>query len=78
MANGISRDTFDGMDVDSKLGVLFDYAKLANEKQCATAAQVEALKQKFDRRKRLDTAVSGASGFMGGAVVVFVKWVIGK
>lgn len=27
MANGISKETFEGMDVDSKLGVLFDYAR---------------------------------------------------
>ena len=27
MANGISKETFAGMDVDSKLGVLFDYAQ---------------------------------------------------
>jgi hypothetical protein len=78
MANGISRDTYLGMDVDSKLNVLFDYAQKQHDKSCATSDQLEALSDRFEKRKRVDTAVSGASGFIGGALMVFVKWIIGK
>lgn len=78
MANGITRDTYRELDVNSKLNVLFDYAQKQHDKSCATADQLEELSDRFERRKRVDTAVSGASGFIGGALMVFVKWVIGK
>ena len=78
MANTISKETYKGFDVDSKLNVLFDYAIESHRCMNTNKEKIEALDKKFDRRKRFDTAVSGASGFIGGAVMVFVKWVVGK
>lgn len=78
MSDGISRETYAGMDADSKLNVLFDYAIESHRCVRENEVKIEELVQKFDRRKRFDTAVSGASGFIGGAVMVFFKWVAGK
>ena len=78
MANTISKETYKGFDVDSKLNVLFDYAIESHRCMNINREKVEALDKKFDRRKRVDTAVSGATGFIGGAVMVFFKWVAGK
>ncbi len=78
MSNGITKDTYKGMDTDSKLNVLFDYALESYHCACANEEKIEELDKKFDRRKKIDTAVSGASGFVGGAVMVFVKWMVGK
>jgi len=77
MSNGISKETYTGMDTGSKLNVLFDYAIESHRCAHANEEKIEELDKKFDRRKRMDTAVSGASGFVGGAVMVFVKWVVG-
>jgi hypothetical protein len=68
MANGISRDTFDGMDVDSKLGVLFDYALESHSCACDMRDKMEALENRFEKRKRVDTAVAGAGGVIGGVL----------
>ena len=76
--NGISKNTYEKMDTDSKLNVLFDYASASHQCVQSQDERIEALNHKFDRRKRIDTAVSGISGFVGGAVVVFIKWVTGK
>lgn len=78
MANGITRATFDSMDADAKLGVLFDYAHDQHARSCATRDQLEELKEKFERRKRFDTTISGGSGIIGGALAMLLKWVIGK
>ena len=78
MSNSISKETYKGFDVDSKLNVLFDYAIESHRCAVINEEKIEALDEKFDRRKRFDTAVSGATGFIGGAVMVFFKWVAGK
>jgi hypothetical protein len=61
--NGISRETFCEMDTDSKLGVLFDYQQEAIKR-------VSELEDKFDRRKKFDTAVSSFMGLVGGVLAV--------
>ena len=78
MANTISKETYKGFDVDSKLNVLFDYAIESHRCAKDNEEKIEELDKKFDRRKRLDTAVSGVYGLIGGALMVFVKWVVGK
>ena len=78
MANTISKETYKGFDVDSKLNVLFDYAIESHRCAVDNEERIEKLDKKFDRRKRVDTAVSGATGFIGGAMMVFFKWVVGK
>lgn len=67
MSNNISRETFQGMDTDSKLDVLFDY----NVMMCQ---DIQALK----KRKKIDTIVSGGMGFLGGFTAVLAKAVFWK
>ena len=78
MSNSISKETYKGFDVDSKLNVLFDYATESHRCAVINEEKIEALDKKFDRRKRVDTAVSGAYGLIGGALMVAIKWVAGK
>lgn len=78
MANGITRDTYARMDVESKLNVLFDYAIESHRCACANEEKIEELDKKFDHRKRMDTTISGGAGFIGGALMIFIKWVMGK
>ena len=68
MGNSISRDTFDDMPVESKLGVLFDFAQESHRCACATEEKVITLEKKFDRKKRFDTSISTAAGLIGGAL----------
>ncbi|MEN6421929.1 MAG: hypothetical protein ABFD76_08265 [Smithella sp.] len=64
MANGISRETFDGMDVESKLGVLFDYAH-------ENYQNIRDLKQ----RPFKDKCYAFAGGVLGGILAaVGIKW----
>lgn len=68
MANGIERETFQGMDVDSKLMVLFDYAKESHRCSCEATEKIDALKDQFNKRKRFDTSVATLSGIVSGAL----------
>jgi len=65
MANGvvITKDTFDGMDIDSKLNVLFDLSQDTHKQICALNA-----------RKRWDKALSIIGGVFGGFIAVVAKW----
>lgn len=64
MANGIEKATFDKMDVDSKLGVLFDYAQQNIE-------AIEELKQ----QKSFHKFCSTAGGVIGGVIAALgIKW----
>ena len=76
--DGISRDTFVEMDVNSKLNVLFDYAVLGHEYACTTREKLIVLEKKVSSRKRIDSTVAGMMGFVGGLVAVVAKWVMGK
>jgi hypothetical protein len=66
--NGISRETFDGMSDDSKLGTLFDYIH-----------EIHIKIQDLEKRRVLNTTASGLGGFLGGIVAVWawVKWATG-
>ena len=75
---GISRETFEGMDDSSKLNVLFDFIREANECACNTEEKLEELKEKFEQRKWVDTSVSAIAGVVGGAAVWLGKTILGK
>jgi len=62
MSNNISRETYEGMEVESKLDVLFDYS-------VAMCDDIQALK----KRKKIDTVFSGGMGFVGGFTAVLAK-----
>jgi len=65
--NSITKSTFKGMDTDSKLAVLFDYAQ-----------DTHHAIQKFESRKRVDKALAITGGIIGGFLAMAGKWVIGK
>ena len=67
MSNSISKETFSGMETDSKLDVLFDYS-------VAMCEDIKTLK----KRKKFDTVVSGGMGFVGGFTAVLAKAVFWK
>lgn len=78
MPNGISRESFEHMEVGSKLNVLFDYMKENYRCSCDTADKLEALQSRFDKRKKFDTATSGFFGLLGGATVMLFKGLFGR
>jgi hypothetical protein len=71
MANGISKDTFRGMDTDSKLGVLFDYSHDNYHSIEGMKTSIEALK----KRPFVDKCLSFAGGAIGGFLAALgLKW----
>ena len=71
MPDGISKETFKGFDTDSKLNTLFDYT-------IDTRIDVSEIRVQITKRKKIDTTVAGMMGLVGGAAVMFGKWVMGK
>ena len=67
MNNVITKETFEGMDTDSKLSVLFDLSQ-------DTHKQIVAL----NGRKRVDKAMSVAGGVIGGFLAVAGKTIFWK
>ena len=67
MSNSISKETFSGMETNSKLDVLFDYT-------LAMCDDIQALK----KRRKLDTVFSGGMGFIGGFSAMLAKVVFWK
>lgn len=57
--NIISHDTFECMDENSKLNVMFDLHVDTNNR-------LQILEKKVDRRRKFDTAFAGITGFVGG------------
>lgn len=76
--DGISRDTFEQMDTDSKLNVLFDYAVNA----CETAKTAHDISEKLDKRiskgHKVDMFLAGTMGFIGGLVGFVGKAIFGR
>jgi len=66
MSNGISKDTFKGMDVNSKLDVLFDYAIDSHK-------NIKELK----KRPIIDKGITFLGGALGGALA-FLGITFGK
>ena len=63
----IEKKTFEGMDTDSKLNVLFDYTQ---DIYCKVG--------NLENRKKTDKALSLFGGIMGGVLAVFGKWMFWK
>ena len=88
MANGLPIDieTFRRLNTtDAKLDALFDvliYMHSAGY-ECETDREkrLTHCEQRFkalENRKQFDTGMAGFMGLVGGAMVWFVKWVVGK
>lgn len=73
MPNGITRETFDAMDTNSKLGVLFDYLSSYHAACAPQRAECDARFHKIEKRKLVDTGVSGVTGLVGGFFAVVVR-----
>lgn len=66
--DGISRETFERLDTDSKLNVLFDFALNANKTAIVAHETVEKLTEAVRRRRKLDTTIAAAMGLLGGMI----------
>jgi len=66
--NGISRDTFEQMNEQSKLNVLFDYITESAQDFKVLKDTCLALKDRIDSRRKFDTTTAGVTGFMGGII----------
>lgn len=78
--NGITRDTFDTLDHDGKLGVLFDgitgIKGMHNNDHESCEQQVKDCKKRFkalEDRKILNTAAAGGGGIFGGFLAMAAK-----
>lgn len=73
--NGISRETYEAMKEGDKLNVLFDYLKLSHECACKMETKLNALEVRLQRKKKVDSAISSVSGFVGGYVAMLTAWI---
>lgn len=69
--DGISRETFKPMNVESKLDVLFDYAVEARETAKIAHQTVQNLTETVKGRKKIDTTVAAFMGVVGGFIGFF-------
>jgi hypothetical protein len=69
--DGITRPTFEQMDTDSKLNVLFDYIGDQHEtcKKCV---------EKINYTGKVNMVVAGAMGFVGGLTGFLGKAILGR
>jgi len=63
----IEKETFDGMDIDSRLSVLFDLSQDTHKRVAA-----------LGNRKRVDRAYSVMGGFFGGFAALAGKMILWK
>ena len=73
--NGITPETFQGYDADSKLNTLFDISIENHLCICDNMEAVEELRGKISKRRKVDTAVAGTAGFVGGFLAQTFKTV---
>lgn len=79
MPNGIeiSKDTFQGYSVESKLDTLFDIAKATHDQACLKRQECNTRFEKLEGRKLIDKGVAVVSGVIGGllgALGIDVPW----
>lgn len=69
--NVIERETYEHLNLDDKVNVLFDYVKYLSKK-------AEETNEKLDRKAKVDTTMSAVMGFVGGIVAVIGKFLFFK
>jgi len=70
--NGISKETFRELENDrERTDIIFDLLKDLFDCSCKTDERVERLERKFERKKRVDSAVAAGGGLVGG----FIAWI---
>lgn len=75
--NGITKETFERFDTDSKLNVLFDCLTELHSCSCDHGDKLQELKEKYEQRKRFDTSVSGVTGVLGGLLGLLLSKLVG-
>lgn len=84
MANGVSRETFEKMPVESKLDTMFDYIKdihiIIDARGKEHTEHIEVCMSKFRRiekneskRTAISAATAGAGGVIGGFAAMLAK-----
>lgn len=68
MTNGleISKETFQGYTVESKLDTLFDITKATHNQACLKREECNKRFEKLERRKLLDKGIAVVSGAIAG------------
>ena len=61
----ISKETFERMDIDSKLNTLFDIT-----------VSIDQRLQNLENRKLFNTTLSAFTGAIGGFLAIIAKWVL--
>jgi hypothetical protein len=72
MPNGITRDTYKGYTVDSKLMTVFDILVDVQLKQAKQIKICDPRFKKLEQRKWIDKGLATASGFGGGFFAVMI------
>lgn len=88
MANGlpIGIEAFRNLkSSDAKLDALFEVLAHMNASgfECSNDREARLIKceqrfQRLEARKKFDTTFAGSAGFVGGALIWVLKWMIGK
>lgn len=85
MSDGISRETFDKADTDTKLGIIFDQNKDLKSTLESSKVEHKAHKvgcdtrfSKLEKRKKIDTGLASGAGLVGGFIASLFKDLIGK
>lgn len=68
-SHGIKKETYVQADEKTRIALTFDFFDAI---YCRLAEGDKRIK-KLENRKKLDTGVSGAFGFIGGFVAMFVR-----
>lgn len=71
--NGISRESFERMEVGSKLDVLYDCIGQLHKSIVVKNTEFDGRLKKLEARKNLDTLVGSGTGGLAGALVIWVK-----
>jgi hypothetical protein len=68
MKTDITRETYEAMDVDTKLNILFDFAICSCNDAEKALETSENLKMALRKKVKIDTGIAGMMGFVGGLV----------
>lgn len=78
MKTDITRETFEAMNIDTKLNVLFDFAACACTDAATAAKTAQELKDKLHKKAKFDSGIAGSLGFLGGLVGFFAQKIFFK
>lgn len=74
----VSKEVFSGMDHSAQNTILFENTEKILETLASQALLCDSKHAKIERRKKIDTSLGVASGFIGGFMAMIGKWIIIK